>query len=389
MSEEQDGRQVLYVHDSEQLLSLCATLKDSEWLAVDTEFLREKTYYPKLCLLQIANTSVIACVDPLTVKDLTPLFDILYDTSIVKILHSARQDYEIFFYMRGALPQPVFDTQVAASICTGDAQISYAGLVEQVTGVTLEKGCTRTDWSKRPLSAGQLKYAQDDVRYLGAIFQHQTRVLKEKGLSSWLVDECASLVDPQTYQVETDKMWLRIKECRRLRPGQLVVLKALAAWREDLAVARDKPRRWVVRDEVLVELAKKQPTSEVELHDLKGLSDSLVERNGAQILSIISDAKQTPQEQWPSFPKRIKRSTEEEAMIDVMMALIRKCATEYGVAAPVLGGRKDVDALMNNDEACRLLHGWRYDVVGKILQDFMHGEVKVTVVDDHLEIEHT
>ena len=229
--------QVLYVQDVAELAMLCERLRGSSWLALDTEFLREKTYYPKLGLLQVANESVIACVDPLSIADLTPLYDILYDLAIVKVIHSARQDYEIFFHLTGKLPAPLFDTQVAAAICTGDEQISYAALVEQVVGEVLDKDCTRTDWTQRPLSPQQLNYAQDDVRYLGAIYQYQSVEMAKRGLLDWHVDECLSLVEVGTYQVVPKNMWLRIKESRRMKPAQLTVLQVLAAWREEQAIS--------------------------------------------------------------------------------------------------------------------------------------------------------
>ena len=379
--------QVLYVQDAEQLLMLCDQLRGSPWLAVDTEFLREKTYYPKLCLLQIANESLIACVDPLAIPDLSPLFDILFDPAIVKVLHSARQDYEIFFHLQGRLPAPVFDTQVAAAICTGDEQISYAALVEQVTGETLEKDSTRTDWTQRPLSAQQLKYAQNDVRYLGVIYQQQLSDLQEQGILHWHESECQALVEATTYQVAPQNMWLRIKESRRMRPAQLPVLQALAAWREELAVERDKPRKWILRDEVLVELSRSLPETENALHGVKGLSERFLAHHAQTILSLINHAKQLPKSQWPRVPKRAKRSPEEEAMEDVMMALIRKCAMDHGVASSILGGRKDLEALLDGNSSCRFLHGWRYEAIGKTLQDFLHGDITVTVESDHLKIE--
>jgi len=382
-----DVREVLYVQDKQALNTLCEALRGSEWLALDTEFLREKTYFPKLCLLQIASESLIACVDPLAIDDLTPLFEVIYDTSITKILHSARQDYEILFYLMGRLPEPVFDTQVAASLCSGLEQIGYAALVQQVVGVDLEKGCTRTDWSQRPLAAAQLRYAEDDVRYLGELFHQQSRVLRERGLLSWLSEECVSLISPETYEIVPEKTWLRIKESRRLKPAQLVVLKSLAAWREQQAVERDKPRKWVVRDDTLAELAVKKPQNELELSKIQGLSDGLVARHGKELLSLIDEAQKIPEEHWPCLPHRQKRSADEQVQIEVMMALIAKYADEYGVALPVFGGKKDLEALLNSHENNRLLQGWRYEVFGKILLAFLQGETKLTLVDGELVIE--
>ena len=382
-----DVRQEFYVYDEEQLATLCEQLRGSPWLAVDTEFLREKTYYPKLCLLQIANDKVIACVDPLRIADLSPLLDILFDENSVKILHSARQDYEIFFHLTGRLPAPVFDTQVAAAICRGDEQISYAALVEQVVGKTLEKDCTRTDWTQRPLSDQQLNYAQDDVRYLGEIYQQQLAEMQKRGVANWHEAECAVLIEAATYQAMPQNMWLRVKESRRMRPSHLPVLQLLTAWREEQAIKRDKPRKWVLRDDVIVELVRRQPESGEDLRNIKGVSENFLTRHEQTVLSLIQQAKQLPKDKWPTLPKRVKRSIEDEAMEDVMMALIRKCAMDHGVASSILGGRKDLEALLDGNSSCRFLHGWRYEAIGKTLQDFLHGDITVTVESDHLKIE--
>ncbi len=382
-----DVREVLYVHDASQLDMLCRALVGSKWLAIDTEFLREKTYYPKLCLLQVANESLIACVDPLVLDDLTPLFRVLYDTSITKILHSARQDYEIFFNLMGRLPEPVFDTQIAASLCMGNEQISYAALVKQVVGIELEKGCTRTNWSRRPLATEQLKYAEDDVRYLGDIYRHQMALLAERRLSSWLDEECALLVHPDTYRVEPSQAWLRVKEARRMKPVQLIVLQGLAAWREAQAIEENKPRKWVVRDEVLVELAVKRPLTEDALSKVRGLSEGFLSRHAQELLSLIIKAKDMPEACWPRSPLRQKRSAQETLMIEAMMALVSKCAADHGVVASVLAGKRDIEALLNGETNSRILDGWRYEVFGKTLQRVLRGEVTLTHLDGRLLIE--
>lgn len=382
-----DTRQIYYVQDAQQLQTLCLALQGSAWLAVDTEFQREKTYFPKLCLLQLANEQLIACVDPLAIADLSPLFALLQDERIVKVLHSARQDYEIFFHLSGRLPGPVFDTQVAATLCSGDEQISYAALVEQVTGVVLEKGCTRTDWTQRPLTQDQLHYAQDDVRYLGAIYQHQLAVLQQRDLLGWMQDECQSLLEAKTYQAEPSVMWLRIRENNRLTRLQLAVLQALAAWREEQAIARDRPRKWILHDSVLVELVKRNPQDSAALSTVPGMPEGVLTRHGERLLAIIAQARQIPENERPRVVQRVRRSDEEEAMIDVMMALIRKRAQARGVAPFVLGSRKDIDALLNGDASCRLLQGWRFTEVGETLQRFLRGEISIKAVDEHLLIE--
>ncbi len=235
--------QEIYVDSPAGLDALCKQLQDSEWLALDTEFIREKTYYPRLCLFQVSNGDVAACVDPLRLDDLQPLLDVLYDGRILKILHAARQDLEIFLHDYQRLPMPIFDTQPAAALLGYGDQIGYANLVKLMLDVDLPKDQSRTDWMQRPLDPQQQRYALDDVIYLGRLYLHMRANLFDRERLQWLAADFAPLADPETYYPDPMLMWRRIKGRQPLRGRQLAVLQQLAAWREREARRRDLPRK--------------------------------------------------------------------------------------------------------------------------------------------------
>lgn len=249
--------QVAVIEDNEQLAALVARLRDGEWVALDTEFMRERTYYPQLCLIQIAGPNELACVDPLALDDLEPLTALLTDTSVTKVLHAAVQDLEILWQTTGALPEPVFDTQVAAALLGYPDQIGYATLVASMLGHALDKAHTRTDWSQRPLAAEQVAYAADDVRYLAELYPRIREQLAKRGRLEWVNAESETLADPARYTPDPGQAWKRIKGVDKLRPAQQQALARLAQWRETTAMRRDRPRRWILKDDVLVQLARK------------------------------------------------------------------------------------------------------------------------------------
>jgi ribonuclease D len=231
---------VRYIDTSAALTVVCAQLRGNPWLILDTEFLREKTYYPKLCLLQVATPDLIACIDPLALEDLTPLLDVIYDEGIMKVLHAARQDMEIFFHLRNALPAPVFDTQIAALLLGYPDQIGYGNLVKETLGIELDKLHSRTDWSRRPLSDEQIRYAAEDVFYLAQVYRHLVEKLTGLGRLDWLSEDFARLTQVELYSNDPEQAWLKVRGSNRLRGPSLAVLQALAQWRE--TVARDRTR---------------------------------------------------------------------------------------------------------------------------------------------------
>lgn len=364
---------ILWIDTADALTGLCNRLAQSPWLCLDTEFLREKTYRPQLCLIQVADADTIACIDPLAIDDLEPLNALLRDERITKVLHSASQDLEIFAIREGFVPAPVFDTQVAAALMGMGDQVGYGRLVEEMLGVQLDKAHSRTDWTRRPLSRAQIEYAADDVRWLRKIYLRQQQWLTERGRLDWLQADFAALTDPARYQPDPEAAWLRVKGIQRLRPAQLAVLRELAAWREREAVASDRPRRWILKDEVLIDLARRRPKNESELADIRGLETRTIQRHGRVLLELIESASALPREEWPALPERKRLQPRQEAIIDLLMASLRQSALEAEISPQAIAGRKDLERLVLGERALPLLRGWRKELVGERLLDLIEG----------------
>lgn len=376
----------LYIDTPAQLTALCEQLGRHDWLTLDTEFLREKTYRPRLCLLQVANPEVIACIDPLALDDLTPLLEVLYNRSIIKVLHAAHQDLEIFFEMRGALPAPVFDTQIAATLLGHGDQIGYGNLVKAELGIELDKAHARTDWCHRPLDDAQLDYAADDVRHLREIYLRQRRQLTELGREQWLQADFDELTDPARYSNPPETAWLRVKGANRLRGVQLAVLQSLAAWREEQARQSNRPRRWILKDEVLLDLAKQMPAEETRLRRIRGLEEGSVQRHGAKLLQVIAEAKRLPKEQWPTLKEGQRLPPEQEPLVDMLMALLRERCQQQRVSPSAVAGRRELERLVLGESDIPLLHGWRAAIAGQALQALLSGELALQVEDGQLSI---
>ncbi len=376
----------LYIDTPERLAALCEQLRRHDWLTLDTEFLREKTYRPRLCLLQVANPEVIACIDPLALEDLSPLLEVLYDSSITKVLHAAHQDLEIFFEIRGALPAPVFDTQVAATLLGHGDQIGYGNLVKAELGIELDKAHARTDWCHRPLDDAQLVYAADDVRHLREIYLRQRQQLAELGREQWLQPDFEELVEPDRYRNPPELAWQRVKGSNRLRGVQLAVLRSLAAWREEQAQQSNRPRRWILKDEVLLDLAKQMPADEARLRRIRGLEEGSVQRHGATLLRLIAEAKRLPKEQWPTLKEGHRLPAEQEPLVDVLMALLRERCQQQRITPSAVAGRRELERLVLGETEIPLLHGWRFAIADQALQALLHGELALLVENGRLGI---
>lgn len=374
-----------YIDTPAALRDFCDRIRQSPWIALDTEFIREKTYYPQLCLVQVASEAQVACIDPLALDDLEPLLDIVFDPAIVKVLHSAHQDLEIFYHLRAAVPSPVFDTQIAATLLGYGEQVGYATLVKGLLDIELDKSQTRTDWSHRPLAPAQLAYAADDVRYLRDVYRWQRAELESQGRLDWLDEDFAELCAPGKYQAQAPEMWRRLKGAQHLRGVQLAVLRALAAWREERAIAANRPRRWILGDEVLLELARHLPGTLDRLERIRGLEPGFLRRQGETLLALIASARNTPAEQWPSAqPVRHTLDPAQEALVDAMTALVRWRGAEKGVSLQMLASRRDLESLLLGDADVPLLHGWRGALVGREVQALLRGELRIEVRRGHL-----
>lgn len=377
----------LYIDSPEALEAFCTRLRGHDWLTLDTEFLREKTYRPRLCLLQVANPDVIACIDPLALPSLDPLLDVLYDPAITTVLHAAHQDLEIFFEMRDALPGPIFDTQIAATLLGQGEQIGYGALVKEVLGVELEKGHARADWCARPLDAAQLAYAADDVRYLRDVYLSQRAQLRELGREEWLAADFADMTDPARYRNPPELAWQRLKGANRLRGVQLAVLQQLAAWREEQAQQSDRPRRWILKDEILLDLARHMPQNNGAMQRIRGLEEGTVKRHGKALLEAITAGKAVPKAQWPAVKQGPRLPATQDSLVDVMMALLRERCREQAISPVAVAGSRDLEKLIMGERDIPLLHGWRATVAGNSLLALLEGELSLTVRDGQLQVQ--
>ena len=378
---------IQYINTPDQLTVLCEQIKKESWLALDTEFLREKTYYPKFCLLQIATPEWVACVDPIALPNLDQLFDAIYNPDIVKVFHSCRQDLEIFFQATGKLPAPVFDTQVAAPLLGFQDNPGYAMLVSSFLGINLNKAHTRADWSKRPLTPSEIEYAADDVIYLCKIYQIMVEKITELGRIDWLIQDFADLSNPEHYRVDPEKAWFRVKGKNKLTGKQLSIIQSLAAWRERIAQAEDRPKSWLLRDELLFDLAKLQPENVQELARVRGINERSVNRYGKELCQLITEAKNRPPQPLNDKDRSAKKTQQQEAILDILTALVRVRAEENALNPSILATRKDLeDLLLNDDDELPLLHGWRYSMAGKELVGLIKGELLLGIAADRLAI---
>ncbi len=368
--------QELFIDTPDQLQNLCARLAGSKWLALDTEFLREKSYYPKFCLLQIANEQIAACIDPLAAGDFSALMPLLEDPDITKVFHAGRQDLEIFHQLWNTLPTPLFDTQLAAMLTGHGDQIGYAALVQKLLGITLDKSHSRTDWSLRPLAREQQRYALDDVIYLGRIYLQLKAELERLGRTHWLADDFKTLATPATYQIDPQQQWQRIRGRQHLKGVQLAILQSLACWREETAIKRNKPKGWIIKDDVLLELARRKPKDKTALSRTRGLERHTIERHGDTLLELISDSSRLPAERWPREKAQTPRlTTEQDAMVDILMCSVRLLAKKQQLSPQALATRKELEQLATGSQDLAFLSGWKKAVIGNDLQKVVAGEL--------------
>lgn len=350
------------IQDGAALQQLCEVLGRHSWIALDTEFIRDRTYYTRLCLIQVAVPGNIACIDPLALPDLKPFLDIVYEPAIIKVMHSGRQDLEIFYDLCGTLPKPVFDTQLAAALAGYGDQAGYAQMVETVLGIKLNKAHTRTDWCRRPLGAAQIRYAEDDVRHLRDLYLHLSGEIASMGRAQWLAEESEWLTDPATYRNDPREAYRNIKDGHLLPPANQNILRELAGWRERCAQEHDLPRSWVVPDPVLFAVARDAPQDQERLGRIEGLSKAATTKwSGNIIKAIRMGAARRPAPVWKT-PLRL--TGEQKALCNRLMAVVRKRAEQNKLPPAVLGTRREVKRFIAGDTEASFLHGWRRRLVG-------------------------
>ena len=376
-----------YIDSNAGLAEFCASLGEAVCCAIDTEFIRESTYYPELALIQIASVKHLACVDPLAISDFAPLAELLVKPDLMKVFHSSSQDLEILYQKFGSVPSPVFDTQLAAAVLGYNHQISYAELVQQVTGTVLDKKHTRANWLRRPLSQDELDYAMDDVRYLLAVYEELNQKLESTGRSSWIKRDLRAMSDPKNYQVDKAQLWRRLKGVLKLKGEKLQIASELCQWREQLAQRRNRPRRWIAKDDALIEMARQKPLDLEALGKIPELSEKTAKRYGDKLLQIIAHAEQVDPSEWPQHHRHKSLSKQQLALGDCLMALCRMIADQNQIALATLATRKDIDNLILNYKSSRLTQGWRFSMAGEQLLEFMHGQSTISVDNESLKLD--
>ncbi len=367
------------IADTPDLKELCARLATHAFITVDTEFLRETTFWPKLCVVQLASDDEAAAVDALAEGiDLAPLFALMADPAVVKVFHAARQDVEIFWNLARIVPMPLFDTQVAAMVCGFGDQISYADLVQTVCKVSLDKSSRFTDWSRRPLSEAQIVYAIADVTYLRDIHRFLLAKLDASERVGWLVDEMGTLTATATYEQHPDRAWERYRN-RVRKPRDLGVLMDLASWREAEAQARDVPRSRVLKDDIMIEVALAAPRSLDALGELRAFPRGM-ERSkaGADIVAAIERGLARDPKTLPRI-ERDRRSAG-GSTVELLKVLLRQVSESHGVAAKMIATVEDLEAIAADDRAdVGALKGWRRDLFGLKALELKHGRLALTL----------
>lgn len=378
----------MHVTDTQSLRELVQLLRTAPCVAIDTEFMRERTYFARLCLIQLASDDVAAIVDPLEISDLSPLEELLTDPDVVKIFHAGSQDLEIFYRLFGVPTAPVFDSQIAATLAGFPQQVGYGALVKEVMGVALDKGDTYTDWAKRPLSDTQVEYALNDVRYLPEIRRRLLAEMEREGRIDWLAADFARLEDPATYEIEPRELWRRVKRVSSLNRRQLAVAREVAAWRETEAQRRDVPKRWVVGDESIIEIARRSPKSSDELSAIRGVADKVGRGAHQGLLDAVARGVAASDDDLPTLDKRRRPVGDVDGAVDLMIALVRLRAREHGVAMPLMASRDDLERLAAGEkEASPLLEGWRKKMVGDELVALLEGRLELAISDGVLLVQ--
>ena len=374
---------VTYVEDTAGLRAACKHLAAVERFGLDTEFVGERTYVPQLELIQVATPAETWLIDCRAVPSLEPFYELLWDAEIEKIVHAGQQDLDLFSNLTGRAPSPVIDTQVASAMAGYGAQAGYAQLVERLLGVTVEKSETLTDWSRRPLTAAQVEYAADDVRYLLPVYERLRARLTELKRWAWLREECRRL-EQATRVLPTDpsEAFLRVKGRGSLRARGLAVLRELASWREEVARERNKPRASIIRDEALVEIARKAPTSVAALRGLRAVRSRELDRHAEVVVRRVARALETPKDQWPQ-PPPAHTTVPSAGLVELLQAVLRLRAEESWIAPSLLATHADLQLLVQRHAegdaaSLPILQGWRKSIAGRDLVALLEGRASVT-----------
>ncbi|MFA7415611.1 MAG: ribonuclease D [Rhizobium sp.] len=366
----------------------CLKLAKSDFITIDTEFLRESTFWPELCLIQMASPDLEVIVDPLAKGiDLAPFFALMADTSVTKVFHAARQDIEIIFHLGNLIPHPIFDTQVAAMVCGFGDSVSYDQLVQKVKNVHIDKTSRFTDWSRRPLSEKQLEYALADVTHLRDAYLALKAELEREGRADWLTEEMNILESRETYDLHPDDAWQRLK-MRLRKPQELAVIQAVAAWREREARNRNVPRSRVLKDDAIYEIAQQQPKDTEALGRLRTIPKGWERSNsGAAIIEAVNAALALPKSEMPHVHRHSHVPEGAAAAVELLKVLLRLISEKHGVAAKVIANSEDLDRIAAEGEKADVpaMHGWRRELFGDVALKLIAGGVALRFVDKRVE----
>lgn len=353
-------------------------LRNSDFVTVDTEFIRETTFWPQLCLIQLASPDVTVLIDPIAPDiDLQPFFDLMIDKKIVKVFHSARQDIETIYYLGGVIPSPLFDTQIAGSICGFGDSISYDQIVQHCTGHHLDKSSRFTDWSCRPLSKKQLLYALADVTYLRDVYLLLKKRLEKNQRTHWMDDEVTILLNPKTYDMPEDEAWKKVKG-KVKKPRELAVLQKIAAWREREARKYNMPRRHLMKDECLIEIAIQQPKDESALKRLRSLNKNWDKRSIApSLIKAVHEGLEVDLSTLPPIPKHNPLNDTTAAAIDLLKVLLKLVANENSIAPKIIATSNDLEKIANGGIKKNIpaMNGWRYEIFGQKAEQLLKGQI--------------
>lgn len=368
------------ITDQEALEALCARLSDAEYITVDTEFMREGTFWPHLCLVQVAGPEDAAAIDPLAEGiDLAPLHALFADPDILKVMHAARQDVEIFYHDTGVVPAPLFDTQVAAMVCGFGDQVGYETLVAKLARQRLDKASRFTDWTHRPLSDEQIEYALGDVTHLRVVYEKLRERLAANDREDWIEEEMAVLCDPATYAIVPSEAWRRLKP-KRNEPRYLCVLAAIAAWREEIAMDRDIPRNRVLRDDIIAQLAARPPEDASQLSRVRGITRGFADGwMGKTLLEALERGKATPPGEAPVLPDVPELPRGAGPLVDLLKVLLKFKCEKHDVAQKLIASVADLEAIAASDSAAvPAMHGWRFEMFGEDALRLKHGELALS-----------
>ncbi len=372
------------IRDNSTLNKFCNKCIKEKVLAIDTEFIRENTYYPVLCLIQIASDTFSAIIDPLSEIDMEPVWELLSNEKILKVFHAGRQDLEIFFNLTGKIPKPIYDTQIAAMFCGLGDQVSYDRLVNKFLGLTLSKESQFSNWLQRPLTKNQLQYALSDVKYLIKIFPLIKKIIRETNRVDWVEKELQYLTSKKIYDINPKEVWKKIK-IKNPNREVLNILKYLAEWREIECKKRDLPKNRLIRDEILVNISQLKPSDILSLKKIRGIPKILCDNDLNNILKIIKISQKIETDKWPVTPKH-KKLNVNKGSLELLKLLLSYCSQKSGLAEKLITDSDELRLILDGQkEGLEVFRGWRNEIFGKFVNPLLNGQIAFTIKDNKIK----